>query len=46
MLLRYFEGLSEAGIADAMDRSVKAIEWFLARAKAILEPQLKHLLEP
>ncbi len=33
-------------MAEAMGRSVKAVERLLARAKAILEPQLKHLLDP
>ncbi len=45
VVLRYFEGLSGAEMADAMGRSVKAVERLLARAKAILEPQLKGLFE-
>ena len=45
VVLRYFEGLSGAEIAEAMDRSVKAVERLLARAKSSLEPQLRHLLE-
>ncbi|MBN2562910.1 MAG: sigma-70 family RNA polymerase sigma factor [Phycisphaerae bacterium] len=46
VVLRYFEGLSGPEMADAMGRSVKAVERVLARARATLEPQLKHLLEP
>jgi len=46
VVLRYFEGLSGAEMAEAMGRSVKAVERLLARAKAALEPQLRHLLEP
>jgi RNA polymerase sigma-70 factor (ECF subfamily) len=46
VLLRYFEGLSGAEMAEAMGRSVKAVERLLARAKSALEPQLRHLLEP
>ena len=46
VVLRYFEGLSGTEMAHAMGRSVKAVERLLARAKVILEPQLKHLLEP
>lgn len=45
VVLRYFEGLSGAEMAEAMGRSVKAVERLLARAKAALEPQLRHLLE-
>jgi len=45
VVLRYFEGLSSAEMAEAMDRSVKAVERLLARARATLAPQLRHLLE-
>ncbi len=44
VVLRYFEGLSGAEIADAMGRSVKAVERLLSRAKAALEPRLRTLL--
>ena len=45
VVLRYFEGLSGAEMAEAMGRSVKAVERLLARAKSAMEPQLRHLLE-
>ncbi len=45
VVLRYFEGLSGVEMAEAMGRSVKAVERLLARAKSALEPQLRHLLE-
>jgi RNA polymerase sigma-70 factor, ECF subfamily len=45
VVLRYFEGLSAAEMAEAMGRSVKAVERLLARAKSALEPQLRHLME-
>jgi len=45
VVLRYFEGLSGAEMAEAMGRSVKAVERLLARVKSSLEPQLRHLLE-
>jgi RNA polymerase sigma-70 factor (ECF subfamily) len=45
VVLRYFEGVSGAEMAEAMGRSVKAVERLLARAKSALEPQLRHLLE-
>lgn len=45
VVLRYFEGLNEAEMADVMGRSVKAVERLLARAKATLAPHLKGLLE-
>jgi RNA polymerase sigma-70 factor (ECF subfamily) len=45
VVLRYFEGLSGAEMAEAMGRSVKAVERLLARAKSALEPQLGRLLE-
>jgi RNA polymerase sigma-70 factor (ECF subfamily) len=46
VVLRYYEGLSGAEMAEAMGRSAKAVERLLARAKSALEPQLRHLLEP
>jgi len=45
VVLRYFEGLSGAEMAEAMGRSVKAVERLLSRAKFSLEPQLRHLLD-
>jgi RNA polymerase sigma-70 factor, ECF subfamily len=45
VVLRYFEGLSGAEMAEAMGRSVKAVERLLARAREALEPRLKDLLE-
>ncbi|MFW6028208.1 MAG: RNA polymerase sigma factor [bacterium] len=45
VVLRYFEGLTGAEMAEAMGRSGKAVERLLARAKSALEPQLRHLLE-
>jgi len=45
LVLRYFEGLGEAEIADAMGRSVKAVERLLSRARAALEPRLRNLRE-
>ena len=45
VVLRYFEGLSGAEMAEAMGRSVKAVERLLARAKSNLVPKLRHLLE-
>ena len=45
VVLRYFEGLGGAETAEAMGRSVKAVERLLSRAKSALEPQLRHLLE-
>lgn len=44
VVLRYFEGLSGAEMAQAMGRSVKAVERLLSRAKSILKPQLGRLL--
>jgi len=46
VVLRYFEGLSGTEMAQAMGRSVKAVERLLARGRATLAPRLKHLLEP
>ena len=45
VVLRYFEGLNATEMAEAMGKSVKAVERLLARARAALEPQLKHLVE-
>ncbi len=45
VVLRYFEGLSGAEMAVAMGRSIKAVERLLARAKAILQPRLKRLIQ-
>ncbi|MDI6451528.1 RNA polymerase sigma factor [Anaerobaca lacustris] len=45
IVLRYFEGLSANETAHVMGRSVKAVEHLGARAKAILEPRLRGLLE-
>jgi len=45
VVLRYFEGLSGTEMAEAMGRSVKAVERLLSRAKSALEPPLRHLLE-
>jgi RNA polymerase sigma-70 factor (ECF subfamily) len=44
VMLRYFEGLSSPEIAEAMDRSAKAVERLLARARDTLEPRLRPLL--
>ena len=45
VILRYFEGLSGAEMAEAMGISIKAAERLLARARKALEPRLTHLLE-
>ena len=45
VMLRYFEGLSGAEMAEAMGISTKAAERLLARARKALEPRLRHLLE-
>lgn len=45
VVLRYFEGLSGADIAEAMGRSAKAVERLLARARSVLEPLLRPLLD-
>ena len=45
VVLRYFEGLDGTEMADAMGRSVKAVERLLSRARAALEPRLKGLCE-
>lgn len=44
VVLRYFEGLSSSEIAEAMDRSAKAVERLLARARDVLEPRLRPLM--
>ena len=44
VLLRYYEGLSYADIATALDSTVKAVERLLARARATLQGRLAHLL--
>ncbi len=41
IILKYFEGLSGKGIADAMDKSPKAVERLLDRAQKQLEPLLR-----
>jgi RNA polymerase sigma-70 factor (ECF subfamily) len=45
VILRYYEGLSYAEIALALQTSVKAVEHLLARARIALEKRLGHLLE-
>jgi RNA polymerase sigma-70 factor (ECF subfamily) len=45
VLLRYYEDLSYADIATAMETSVKAVERLLARGRHALEASLAHLLE-
>jgi RNA polymerase sigma-70 factor, ECF subfamily len=45
VLLKYFEGLGYAGIAEAMETSVKAVERLLARARQRLQQDLASLLE-
>jgi RNA polymerase sigma-70 factor (ECF subfamily) len=45
VVLRYFEGLSLAEIAEAIGISGKAAERLLARARESLEPLLAHLRE-
>jgi len=41
IILKYFEGLSGKGIADAIDKSPKAVERLLDRARKQLEPLLR-----
>ena len=43
IVLRYFEGLSGAEMAEALKTSPKAIERLLARARSSLEPLLRPL---
>ena len=45
VVLRYYEGLSGAEIADAMRTTTKAVERLLARARETLEQRLGRLLE-
>ena len=45
VVLRYFESLSVAEIAEAMGTSVKAVEGLLARARERLESLLAGLME-
>lgn len=45
IVLRYFEGLSGAEIAEAMKTSPKGIERLLARARQSLEPLLRPFRE-
>lgn len=44
VVLRYFEGLSSAEIADAMNTTVKAVERLLARGRETLQERLARLL--
>ena len=43
VVLRYFEGLSAAEMAEAMGLTPKAVERVLARARHALEPRLRDL---
>ncbi len=45
VVLRYYEGLRGAEIADAMRTTTKAVERLLARARETLEQRLGRLLE-
>lgn len=45
IVLRYFEGLNGAQIADAMKTSPKGVERLLARARQSLEPLLRPFRE-
>jgi RNA polymerase sigma-70 factor (ECF subfamily) len=45
VVLRYFEGLSGTEMANAMGKSVKAIERLLSRARAAMEPRLRGFVE-
>ncbi len=45
IVLRYFEGLSGAEIAEAMKTTPKAVERLLARARERLDPLLRPLRE-
>lgn len=45
VILRYYENLSYAQIADAMDSSIKAVERLLARARKQLESSLVDFFE-
>ncbi len=45
VVLRYGEGLDARRMATVLDRSPKAVERMLARARAKLAPRLRHLIE-
>ena len=45
VVLRYYEGLSSAEIADVMDTTAKAVERLLARGRGALQERLARLLE-
>jgi len=45
VVLRYYEGLSSAEIADVMKTTAKAVERLLARGRAALQDRLARLLE-
>jgi len=45
VVLRYFDGLDCRSVALAMDTTVKAAEWLLARARDTLEPLLANLFK-
>ena len=45
VVLRYYQGLSSAEIADVMQRTTKAIERLLARGRKTLQERLSRLLE-
>jgi len=45
VILRYYQGLSYAEIASAMETSVKAVERMLARARTSLENSLSHFFK-
>jgi RNA polymerase sigma-70 factor (ECF subfamily) len=45
VVLRYYEGMNYAEIAEAMELSTKAVERLLARGRAKLQARLAHLLD-
>jgi len=45
VVLRYIEGLNATEMAEAMGKSIKAVERLLARAREALQPRLRHLLD-
>jgi RNA polymerase sigma-70 factor (ECF subfamily) len=45
VVLRYYEGLSSAEIADVMKTTAKAVERLLARGRGTLQERLARLLE-
>ncbi len=45
LVLRYFEGLSGAEMAEVMGRSTKSVERLLARARGAIEPRLKNFFD-